>query len=552
MGLARLIADLANPAAYPDSNNVQAVEVRQTHISMVFLTENYVYKIKKPINLGFVDYSTLDRRHHFCEQELRLNQRLAPSVYLGVVPITKDATGRLRMEGQGEVAEWAVKMVRLPESASFRARLRRDELGPEVFEMLARRLAAFHESAQAGPLVSIFGRFDVVAGNALENLEQSNAQVGTTLGRIVFDRLRELTESTLDRLRPTIEARATRGVPRDGHGDLRLEHIYLFPDRMPPEDLIMIDGIEFNDRFRCGDPVADMAFPFMDLACEGRRDLARVFAEAYFRARSDEEGRELLPFYTAYRAAVRGKVEGMEASEREVPQASQAEALVQARAHWLLALQELEKPSRRPCLVMVGGLPGTGKSTLARGLAERARFVVIRSDLVRKELAGAGSKAGFEAGIYTLEWTVRTYAECLRRAEAHWFDGDRVLIDATFRTEASRRLFLDTAEKWGIPAQLFICRAGQEIIRGRLDRRNNDASDAGWTISQEVAARWEDFGALTRSSTREIPTGGSIDEALDAALEVLHELGIWSPVDHLEHDQPADARTGDHVAVELG
>src|SRR5262249_55001264 len=150
------------------------------------------------------------------------------------------------------------------------------------------------------------------------------------------------------------------------------------PDREPPGDLIAIDCIEFNERFRCADPVADAAFLVMDLIFHGRRDLADVFADAYFRAAGDVEGRALLPFYTAYRAAVRGKVEGFELTEKEIPEDERTAASARARAHWLLALGELEEPDRRPCLVLVGGLPGTGKSTLARGLAERADFIVIR------------------------------------------------------------------------------------------------------------------------------------------------------------------------------
>lgn len=526
MKLARLIADLADPRAYPRSIGVESVEVRQTHISVVFLDGPYVYKIKKPLDLGFLDYSTLERRRYFCEREVQLNRRLAPAVYLGVVPITDDPAG-LRMEGQGKVVEWAVKMVHLPDSATFRTRLHRGELSHELLESLARRLATFHGGAEGGPSVARFGRFEIVAGNARENFDQSAAQVGTTLGRAVFDRLRELTESALDGLRATIDARAARGVPRDGHGDLRLDHIYHFPDRAPPDDLVIIDGIEFNDRFRCGDPVADVAFPVMDLVRYGRRDLARTFADAYFRASDDVEGRTLLPFYTAYRAAVRGKVEGMESIEAEVPEAERAEALARARAHWLLALGELEEPARRPCLVMVGGLPGTGKSTLARGLAGRAGFVVIRSDVVRKEIAGDGSESDFEAGIYTPEWTERTYAECLRRAEAQWFEGRRVLIDATFRAEAGRRLFLDAAERWGLPARLLICRAGAEVVKGRLERRRDDASDADWEIYLKVAAQWEEPGALTRPVTREIPTGDNFEEALEKALEALRELAAW-------------------------
>src|SRR5262249_5128178 len=158
--------------------------------------------------------------------------------------------------------------------------------------------------------------------------------------------LRSLTEATLNSLRPVIERRADRDVPRDTHGDLHMEHVYLFPDRKPPDDLIVIDCIEFNERFRFADPVADMAFLVMDLSFHGRRDLARVFSEAYFGASGDEEGRALLPFYTAYRATVRAKVEGFELTEKEIPESERAAALAKAQAHWLLALGELEEPSR--------------------------------------------------------------------------------------------------------------------------------------------------------------------------------------------------------------
>ena len=212
-----------------------------------------------------------------------------------------------------------------------------------------------------------------------------------------------------------------------------------------------------------------MAFLIMDLSFHGRRNLARPFTAAYFREAGDEEGRSLLPFYTAYRAVVRAKVEGFELVEAEIEAAERDAALVRARAHWLLALGELEGSQRRLCLLLVGGLPGTGKSTLALGLAERADCVVIRSDLVRKELTGAGDSdrrsAPFAQGIYTPEWTKRTYAECLRRAEQALFEGRRVVVDATFREEWTRRAFLDAARRWAVPALLFLCEADPGMVR---------------------------------------------------------------------------------------
>jgi aminoglycoside phosphotransferase family enzyme/predicted kinase len=527
MELARLIELLSGASAYP--HPAEKVEVRHTHISVVFLAGDYAYKVKKPVDLGFLDFSTLEKRCHFCEEEVRLNRRLAPTVYLGVVPVTRTATG-LQMEGRGEVVEWAVKMERLPETATLEQRLQHGEVGPELMASLADKLAAFHAQADGGPHVSAFGRFDVVAGNARENFAQSFPQVGITLSRAVHDRLRILTEEALARLRPIIEARAGRGVPRDTHGDLHLDHVYLFPERAPPADLVIIDCIEFNERFRYADPVADMAFLAMDLVYHGRKDLAELFTDSYFRAAGDGEGRALLPFYKAYRAVVRGKVEGIELGEKEVPETERASALTRARAHWLLALGELEAPGHRPCLILVGGLPGTGKSTLARGLAERAEACLIRSDIVRKELAGLSELASasfpFGEAIYAPAWNERTYAECRHRAEDLLFEGKRVIVDATFGEEKQRRALLEAASRLGVPAIFLLCQAGSEVVRKRLEGRRGDASDANWSIYQRAAERWEEIGSGTRRALREIPTGGTEDEAISRGLDALGELGL--------------------------
>jgi uncharacterized protein len=527
MDPSQLIEGLSQLGAYPD--RVERVEVRHTHISVVFLAGEYVYKLKKPVNFGFLDFSTLDKRRHYCEEEVRLNRRLAPTVYLGVVPVTRRGDG-LRLEGDGEVVEWAVKMRRLPEDATLQQRLRRDEIGVEQVEALARRIAAFHAAARSDGHVASFGRFEVVARNARENFEQSADQVGVAISRAVFERLQVRTGAVLEQLHPLIDGRAARGVPRDTHGDLHLDHVYFFPDQPPPDDLVIIDCIEFNERFRFADPVADMAFVDMDLEYHGRRDLARVFREAYFGAGGDDEGRALLPFYKAYRAAVRGKVEGMELAEREVPEAERARALAKARAHWLLALGELDEPGRRPCLVLVGGLPGTGKSTLARNLAERAGFTVIRSDVVRKTLVAieqfAGDRAIFDKEMYSPEWTERTYAECRRRCERLLFEGQRVIVDASFRQEQHRRAFLDTALSSAVPAVFLLCRAEADIVRQRLAQRRGDASDADWAVHVELAGRWDEPGPATQCLLHTLDTGGSQENAVDQALAVLRGSGL--------------------------
>jgi aminoglycoside phosphotransferase family enzyme/predicted kinase len=527
MDLSRLIEAMSDPGAYPDAPG--PVAVHQTHISVVFLAGRHAYKIKKPVDLGFLDFTTLEKRRHFCAEEVRLNRRLAPSVYQAVVPVTA-AGPSVHLAGDGPVVEWAVQMTRLPAEATLERRLQRGEVAPERLEALARRLADFHASARSDAPVAEQGRFAVVAGNARENFAQARPLIGTTLSAAVFDRLQALTEAALAEHRPLIEARARRGVPRDTHGDLHLDHVYLFPEKPPPEDLVIVDCIEFNERFRFADPVADMAFLVMDLRFHGRRDLAMSFADAYFTAAGDGEGRALLPFYTAYRAAVRGKVEGFELGEREIPAAERDAARQRARAHWLLALGELEEPGKRPGLVLVGGLPGSGKSTLARGLAERAGFDVLRSDVIRKELAGHSptepATADVREGLYRPEWTERTYAECLARAERLLFEGRRALVDASFREGRQRRAFLEAAGRWGVPAVFLLCHAAPEVVRQRLAGRRGDASDADATVYTWAAERWEEPGEVTRPFVRRVATDGDGEQALGQAWAALREIRL--------------------------
>lgn len=527
MDTAALIQSLSSPSAYPEP--VESIEVRQTHISAVFLTPAHAYKVKKPVRFGFLDFSTLDRRRHFCEEEVRLNRRLAPDVYLGVVPITLDG-GKPRFAGAGEVMDWAVKMRRLPEQATFQERIRRNDIDISLVEAFARRLAAFHRAAPEKPVPPAFGRFDAVSRNLLDIFAQSEAQVGTTVSRPVFDRLRQLTEAALERWRPLIDARAARGMARDTHGDLHLDHVYYFPDRAPPGDLVIVDCIEFNERFRFIDPVADMAFAHMDFLFHGRRDLAGACATAYFQATGDEEGKALLPLYTAYRASVRGSVAGLKLAEKEVAAADRAAELPRARAHWLLALEQLEEPARRPCLLLVGGLPGTGKSTLARALADRAGLTLIRSDVVRKELAGlppdVPSQPEKRAQLYSTEANDSTYAECLRRAEAALFQGERVLVDATFREESRRRPFLEAAQQWAVPALFLVARAAEETVRERLQQRRGDASDADWAIYQRMATTWEEPGEGAWLARQTISMAGKVEQAVDEARAVLRTHGL--------------------------
>lgn len=527
MDLPELIAALSEPSVYPDP--VDRVEVRQTHMSAVFLAGARAYKLKKPVRFEFADLGTVEQRYALCREEVRLNQRLAPGIYEAVVPVFREKggvrVGNSEEAYSPEALDWLVRMRRLPDQARLSERLREDAVGPEVLEGLACLLAAFHNGAPSGPEVSSDAGPVQVGERVRANLEAAKPLAGLTIHPRVLDRLRSLFEIQLQRCGDLVARRAEVGRPREGHGDLRLEHIYQNPGRGSGSDLVIIDCIEFDRGLRRLDPVCDMAFVVMDLIAAGRRDLASVFTDAYLTAAADPEGRALLPLYVAYRAAVRGKVEGLAALERELSEQERADALRQARRHWLVALEMLELPVNRPMLLLVGGLPGSGKSTLARELSHTAGFALLRSDVVRKELAGQpigkGIKRGADSRLYTAKRTQATYQAMRDRAEGFLFEGRSTLIDASFSKASHRQLFHDLAVEMGVPCLFLECRIDETTARERLEARRDDASDADFQIRREMAARWEPVTGRQLSWHRLLVTSDPVGTLVRRVFDIL-------------------------------
>lgn len=483
--LERLLADLAGV------DGASPVEVKQTHISIVLLAGDRVFKLKKPVDLGFVDYSTVERRRTCCEAEVSLNRRLAPDVYVGVVPVTEQA-GRLRLGGDPrDSVDWAVEMRRLRDSDRLSEVVARDEVPQGLLESIGGMVGRFHLGARRCPNVARWASFDLVAKHCRDNIADLRRWPGLLVTSAVLDHAAELTEQALERLRATIDER--RDMACDGHGDLRLEHIYV-------EDghLRIIDCVEFSDELRCGDPASDVAFLVMELILAGRRDLAEELIRGWVEVTRDVAAAELLPFYVAYRALVRAKVNAFTASATEVPDAQRTRARARGQAHVLLALGELAPARERPALVLVAGLPGTGKSALARALAGDAGLEWLRTDAIRKELgreAGVTSTVGgaWGEGLYTTEWTERTYARTLELAMTAWREGRRVLVDACFASEGRRALFLDAARQHGVGTLVLHLEAPAELARTRLAQRMGDPSDADAAIHDRMALSWEPF-----------------------------------------------------------
>jgi len=472
---------------YPGENG--PIGYRETHISRLYFTELHVYKIKKAVDFGFLNFTTLDRRRFYCQEEVRLNQRFSPGTYLGVVELRKDGQ-RYAIDGVGEVVDYAVRMNRLPEERMLVRLLQtNDPTLPDEMRRVGRRIALLHRESEMIPYSGGHRDVETVRRNWQENFSQTAAFVdrfladcGQAACAAHVDRFLAENEEMLGR-------RQAHGHVRDGHGDLHAEHICL------TEPVRIYDCIEFNRRFRIADVASDLAFLLMDLDFRDRRDLGAITLEAYRGAAgSDDEMPLLLPFYKLYRAWVRGKVESLLAADAAAGEATRLAAAGRARRYFSLALGYLIPPA----LIMTCGLMGVGKTTVGRGLASATGAMFLRSDELRKELAGLPPEArkteAFGTGIYSAEMTRRTYDLVLERALAALDTGLPVVADASFLRQAERERFAAAAKQRGYNWLLVQMECPEETALGRLGQREaagQDASDGRRELYATQAASFE-------------------------------------------------------------
>ena len=511
-----LIEALRDPAAYPHAV-VEPVRVVETHISWVLLTGPYAYKIKKPLKLSFLDYSTPERRRQLCEEELRLNRRLAPDLYLDVVPIVRDDE-RVRMGADcGAPVEHAVRMRQFDTRDELDALIERDAAERTELARLGERLGHIHATAIPADRASDHGSAPRVQRITLDNFIEIESlglpePVPANVGR-----LRDWAAAEFARIEPMLQDRHRHGWIRECHGDLHCANVVRWRGALTP-----FDGIEFDPALRFIDVVNDLAFLTMDLAARGRADLRHAVLNAWTESLGDYASLPLLPYYEAYRALVRAKVAGLRTRQHAPGSQSSRAALadVQRYLDWALA------GTRRapPMLLITCGLSGSGKTWLARRLAPGLGALHVRSDIERKRLAGlaplADSRSPPDAGLYTREFNTRTYARLAECAQACLQGGESVIVDAAFLRRAERSDLLAVGGQAGAKTAILHCAAPLDTLRARIASRRDaggDASEADVSLLDRQPAYWETLADAERAVAIDVDTTSqqSIDECVD-------------------------------------
>jgi aminoglycoside phosphotransferase family enzyme/predicted kinase len=511
---AEIFQAMGRPDFYP--HPVTSIEQCETHISKVFLTGTYVYKIKKPVNLEFLDFTTLAKRRHFCRQEVILNRRLTRNVYLDTVPITfKD--GRYYLAGPGSPVEYAVKMRQLPEDRSMVRLLRTGMIDKEALQELGRILAGFYTQADAGGHINTFGSWETVQANCEENFRQAKIFVGRILDGRMFQIVRDATRSFLRKRRELFEHRIENDKIRDCHGDLRAAHIY-FIDRIQ-----ILDCIEFNERFRYGDVTSDLAFLAMDLDHEGHSQIAHGLLKAYVGHTGDREVFVLLDFYKCYRAFVRVKVNCFRLCEGGLVEQERERLLVETHRYMDLACRYAVQFAR-PTLWVVCGMPASGKSTIARELAKTFCVRVFRSDVIRKELFCMQPReqrdVPFEDGIYSKEASSLTYAKLLLLAQEEIEKGRSVILDSTYSSRHQRSEVLRLAKDMDTNVMFVECMCPESVLKERLVKREGtpSVSDARLHHFQQIKARFEPLNEVRDEMHIGVDTERPLGESMEHIL----------------------------------
>jgi uncharacterized protein len=533
-----IVAVLSRPSSYAH----RPVHVRhlQTHISHVFVAPPYAYKLKRAIRLPFLDFSDRDRREWFCHEEVRVNRTLCPAIYLGVVPVTRSSGGVIAVGGDGEPLDHLVWMRSLPARGMLPVALAEGRIAPEHLEALAGRLAAFHAAAPTSPDVVVLGAPEAVAERWHDVLLSIASMVGELLPAVDHEILADFGSSFVRRQEALFRTRQASGYVRECHGDLHGGNLCLvetalpaLPDA-PPVDagLHAFDCLEFSKELRAGDVASEVAFLVMDLEWRGRPDLARVFLSAYLARSEDRDLPLLLPYYSAYRALVRGMVDGLFSRNPDNDPKERDDAAERARRRFRLAARCAWRAAG-PALIACRGLSGSGKTTIGLAVADRAGFELVSSDEIRKRRAGLDPRlpapAEEVAALYSEAARRSTYEALDAAVDAALAAGRVVIADATFSRREERARIAEIARRRDRPFVILDCEAPPEVVRERLERRARQRraerepalSDAGWEVHVAQAAAAE---PLTLEEPRiRVDNAGEPSQVVERALR-----DLWS------------------------
>jgi aminoglycoside phosphotransferase family enzyme/predicted kinase len=517
--LPELARAMLKPEIYPEPPD--KVELMQTQMSFVFIAGDYVYKIKKPVNLGYLDYTTLAQRKFFCDKEVELNRRLCPETYLGVIPVTK-SKGKYFLGGSGEAIEYAVKMRYLPQHKMMNVLLQKGQVTTEMLADVAKIIADFHRKAATSAEISYYGSLKAIGINNNENYAQTEKYIGKTVSKEQYTRIKQFNDNFLKENEALFNSRVANGRIRDCHGDLHAAHI-CFSD-----SICIYDCIEFTDRFRYCDVASEVSFLAMDLDHYGFADLSRSFVKAYISYSRDAEILKLLPYYKCYMACVRGKVESFKTDDPYISDAEREKTKSVAIGYFDLAGAYARK---KPLLLITVGLMGTGKSTVARALAKRLGLTVISSDIIRKKLAGVPLTErrfeGFSGGIYTPEFTRNTYDAMFGEAKDILKSGDSVILDASFIRKEERLKATQLADVTGAHFAIIEIVLAENVIKERLDKRvvSGSVSDGRWEIYAPQKERFEAVNEVSKKQHIIVDTSVPVDGLISS---LMSSLGLSS------------------------
>lgn len=485
----------------------------QTHISHVFIVPPYVFKVKKPVDLDFLNFSTLEKRKHYCHQEIKLNRRLCSDIYLDVVPIYKqsDEYSFEAVDDEATIADYAVKMKKLQDDRFLHKIAQNKELTQSHLNRIAEKLTQFYQEQESGQKVLESGRIKNIKVSTDENFEQTTSYIGKTIDGITFNTIREFTNWYFKKHKRLFSRRIEQQRIIDGHGDLHLEHIHI-----TPQHICIYDCIEFNKRLRHLDQAADLAFLAMDLDFNDLPSRSRYFIHTMAKKLQDDDLSLIIDFYKCYRAYVRGKVESITATEGEVPEQDQKEAIRKAKRYFKLALKYAVLGSKPTVLIVMGPI-ASGKSTLAKQLSQKLSLHYISSDKIRKEQAGQPLKkrtpASKRDGLYSLEMSRKTYGQLLGTAIDHIKQHQSVILDATFSRQRYRSKLQAGLKPHEANIYFIEASAPARVLKKRLKKRgqkNEVISDARLEDFEKLYQKYEspdeiDSNRLIRVNTNSAP-----------------------------------------------